>query len=166
MRPVPFGIACLAATALAACTAPALVDVDGRPLQSPVLVASIANGWVAVDSGPAGTRAVLALHAEVPRTDHQPLEIAGLQLRFGADSIPPSRLHCEVPASCRSVKKPVEDPDEAGVEEPADHREEAVDEMCVHIVRAEFLLPRVPTPRDPVVLIIGDSSTRLEWRGP
>jgi hypothetical protein len=164
MRTVSFGIVLPLALALAGCAKPALVDADGQPLSQPLLVASIDNGWVAVDSSQSGIRAVLELRTEERGSDRRGLELFGLQLRFANDLIPPSRLQCQDPTTCRMVSKPVASPEEGGYEESADPREEAVTEVCINIVRAEFELPRAPTPSDSVALIVGESTTLLRWR--
>ncbi len=90
------------AVALAACAAPALVDVDGQRLERPLLVAGVHNGWVAVDSSAGGVRAVLELRAETRPPETPPWEEDGLTLQFaGYPAIAPARLRCEEPRCCR-----------------------------------------------------------------
>lgn len=127
-----------------------------------VVWASIENGWVAVDSTDEGVRAVLQLEAEAPQGT-LPWDLAEMALLFEGDTIPPTRLRCEESAVCRRVTRPVRSPNERAVAEPPVLDEEEV-VVCDHIVRAEFVLPAVPTPTDSSVLRLGDTMIDLLWR--
>ncbi|UCC82136.1 MAG: hypothetical protein JSW46_14245 [Gemmatimonadota bacterium] len=154
------GVALLSALWTAAC-GPKLEDVDGSGLD-PVLCAPIENGWVAVDSTDEGLRAVLQLEAEAAQGS-LPWDLSELALLFGSDTIPPKRMRCEESAVCRRVRRPVRSPNERAVAEPPDRREEEV-MLCDHVVRAEFILPAVPSPADTVLLRLGETTIPLRWR--
>ncbi|UCC71902.1 MAG: hypothetical protein JSV86_16250 [Gemmatimonadota bacterium] len=155
------GAALLAALWTLGC-GPKFRNVYGVPLENVVLSAPIEDGWVAVDSAWEGVRAVLQLETEAPRGT-LPWDLEELALLFRDDTIPATRMRCEESAACRRVARPVEPPDEREIAEPAERGEEVV-ELCEHIVVAEFVLPRVPTPADSVALRLGGRSTLLEWR--
>ncbi len=154
------GAALLFAPWTTAC-GPKFEDVYGSGLD-PVLSAPIENGWVAVDSTAEGVRAVLQLEAEAAQGS-LPWDLADLALLFGSDTIPPTRMRCEESAVCRHVRRPVQSPNERAVAEPADRREEEV-VVCDHVVRAEFVLPAVPSPSDSVVLRLAETLIPLRWR--
>jgi hypothetical protein len=139
---------------------PKFEDVHGSGLDA-VMSASIENGWVAVDSTDEGVRAVLQLEAEAARGT-LPWDLAEMALLFGNDTIPPTRMRCEESAVCRRVTRPVESPNEREVTEIADRDEVVV--VCDHVVRAEFILPALPTPADSVVLRLGETTIPLHWR--
>lgn len=154
------GAALLSAPWLAAC-GPRFEDVFGSGMDA-VVWASIENGWVAVDSTEQGVRAVLQLEAEAPRGT-LPWDLAEMALLFGGDTIPPTRMRCEESAVCRRVMRPVRSPNERAVAEPPDLDEEEV-VVCDHIVRAEFILPAIPTPAISSTLRLGDTMIHLSWR--
>jgi hypothetical protein len=156
----PVGAALLSALWAAAC-GPTFEDVYGSGLD-PVISASIENGWVAVDSTDEGVRAVLQMEAEAAQGS-LPWDLADMALLFGSDTIPPARMRCEESAVCRRVVRPVQSPNERAVAEPPDLREEEV-VVCDHVVRAEFILPAVPTAADSVVLRLADVIIPLRWR--
>jgi hypothetical protein len=136
-------------------------DVSGSPLGATLVTAPIENGWIAVDSTAAGARAVLQLEAEAEHGT-LPWDLAEMALLFGSDTIPPTRMRSEESAVCRRVTRPVQSPNEREVAELAD-RDEVV-EVCDHVVRAEFILPAVPTPADSVVLRLAETTIPLRWR--
>lgn len=148
------------------CGSPALIDIDGQPLERPVMVAPIESGWVAVDStAEVGARAVLELKAEAEDPDIPPWDLSTLELRVAGDSaISPHRLRCEDPRCCPVLGASVECPKKRSRPAVPDQAEPLEEGRCIHVVRAEFLLPHLPTARDSVTLRIGDSVTLLRWR--
>ncbi len=150
----------------AGCGSPALIDIDGRPLETPLMVAPIESGWVAVDSSTdAGARAVLELKAEAEDPDIPPWDLSTLELRFAGDSaLAPTRLRCEDPRCCPVLGESVRCPKKRSQPAVPNQVEPLEEARCIHVVRAEFLLPRLPTARDSVTLRIGESSTLLRWR--
>lgn len=150
----------------AGCGAPALIDVDGQPLERPLMVAPIESGWVAVDSTTeAGARAVLELKAEAEDPDIPPWDLSTLELRLAGDSaLSPHRLRCEDPRCCPVLGASVECPKKRSLPAVPDQAEPLEETRCIHVVRAEFLLPHLPAARDSVTLKIGDSLTLLRWR--
>jgi hypothetical protein len=163
-----FGLA-VGATLLsvAGCGSPALLDVDGQPLVRPLMVASIESGWVAVDStSELGPRAILELKAEAEGPDIPPWDLSTLQLHLAGDSaLSPARLRCEDPRCCPALGESVKCPkkrSEPGT--PNQPEPVAEPDRCIHVVRAEFFLPRLPTAADSVTLELGTSLTLLRWR--
>ncbi len=154
------GAALLSALWTVAC-GPKYEDVFGAGL-NPVVSAPIENGWVVVDSTDGRVRAVLQLEAEAAQGS-LPWDLAEMALLFGSDTIPPTRMRCEESAVCRRVRRPVQSPNERAVAEPPELREEEV-VVCDHVVRAEFLLPSVPTPADSVLLRLAETIIPLRWR--
>lgn len=154
------GAVLLSALSAAGC-GPRFEDVHGSALDA-VLAASIEDGWVAVDTSYERVRAVLQLETEAPRGT-LPWDLSETALLFGGDTIPPTQMRCEESAVCRRVTRPVQSPNEREVVEPPDRREEVV-VLCDHIVRAEFILPALPTPADSVVLRLGETTIPLRWR--
>jgi len=168
-RVCPAGItligAALLAFSVAGCGSPALVDVDGRPLRRPLLIARLADGWVAVDSSAAGARAVLELRAETPRDDVPPWQVGGLHLQFSSGQpLKPARVRCDAPKCSPPRPQSAEPPTEREVPEVEETAETVAEETCLHVVRAEFRLPQVPTPADSLTLKIGESVTLLAWQ--
>lgn len=168
-RACPAGIrligAALLAFSVAGCGSPALIDVDGRPIRRPLLIARLADGWVAVDSSAAGARAVLELRAETPRDDVPPWQVGGLHLQFSSgEPLKPARMRCDAPKCCPPRPQSAEPPTEREVPEVEEPAEEVAEGACLHVMRAEFRLPRVPTPADSVALKVGESVTLLAWQ--
>ena len=163
------GIALIWATALAVapsgCGKPTLVDVDGRAIRRPLLIARVADGWVAVDSSGGAARAVLELRAETPRDDVPPWQVGGLHLQFGSgEPLKPARVRCDAPRCCPPRPQSAETPTEREIPQVEEPAEEVAEGTCLHVMRAEFRLPRVPTPADSVALKVGESVTLLAWR--
>ena len=147
------------------CGTPTLLDVDGQVVRRPLLVARVANGWVAVDSSGGAARAVLELRAETARDDVPPWQVGGLHLQFGSgELLKPARVRCDAPKCCPPRPQEPELPTEREVPEVEEPAEEVAEGTCLHVVRAEFRLPRVPTPADSVALKVGESVTVLAWR--
>jgi hypothetical protein len=148
------------------CVSPALIDIDGQPLERPLMVAPIESGWVAVDSSTeGGTRAVLELKAEAEDSDIPPWDLSTLELHLAGDSVlAPTRLRCEDPKCCPVLGAGVKCPKKRSQPAVPNQPEPLEEARCVHVVRAEFMLPRLPTARDSVTLRIGDSLTLLRWR--
>jgi hypothetical protein len=117
---------------------------------------------VVVDSTDGNVRAVLQLETEAAQGS-LPWDLAEMALLFASDTIPPARMRCEESAVCRRVRRPVQSPNEQAVAEPPDRREEEV-VICDHVVRAEFVLPAVPTAADSMVLRLGGTTIPLRWR--
>jgi hypothetical protein len=151
---------------VAGCGSPALIDIDGQPLERPLMVAPIASGWVAVDSATeTGARAVLELKAEAEDPDIPPWDLSTLELQLPGDSaLSPARLRCEDPRCCPVLGESVKCPKKRSRPAVPNQSEPVEEARCIHVVRAEFLLPRLPTPRDSVMLRLGDSLTLLRWR--
>jgi hypothetical protein len=154
------GAALLSALWTAGC-GPKFDDLRGSVVDA-VRWASIENGWVAVDSAGGRARAILQLEDESERGT-LPWDLTAMALLFGDDTIPPTGLRTEASAVCRRVTRPVESPNEREVAEPPDRGEEEV-VFCDHLVRAEFILPAVPTAADSVVLRLGETIIPLRWR--
>ena len=148
------------------CGSPALIDIDGQPLERPLMMAPIESGWVAVDSATeGGTRAVLELKAEAEDPDVPPWDLSTLELRLAGDSaLAPTRLRCEDPRCCPVLGTGVKCPKKRSQPAVPNQPEPLAEARCIHVVRAEFLLPRLPTASDSVTLRIGDSLTLLRWR--
>lgn len=151
---------------VAGCGSPALIDIDGQPLERPLMVAPIASGWVAVDSATdAGARAVLELKAEAEDPDIPPWDLSTLELYLPGDSaLSPARLRCEDPRCCPVLGESAKCPKKRSRPAVPNQAEPLDEARCIHVVRAEFLLPRLPTARDSVMLRLGDSLTLLRWR--
>lgn len=155
------GAALLSVPWLEAC-GPKFEDVYGSGMRA-ILWAPIENGWVAVDSTEEGaTRAVLQLEDEAERGT-LPWDLAELALLLDHDTIAPSLMRSEESAVCRRVQRPVRTPNERAVAEPPDRTEEEV-VVCDHVVRAEFVLPALPSPADTVLLHLGATTIHLRWR--
>lgn len=153
----PAGIALIGAALVAfsvgGCGSAALVDVDGRPITQPLLIARL------------GARAVLELRAETPLDDVPPWQVGGLHLQFGSgEPLKPVRVRCDAPKCCPPRPQSAEPPTEREVPEVEEPAEEVAEGTCLHVMRAEFHLPRVPTPADSVALKVGESVTLLTWR--
>lgn len=144
------------------CASPQLIDVDGASIESPMMVAAVSDGWVAVDTLTAPARAVLELRAETPSPTAPPWDLAELELRLAdGTGLAPSRLSCQEPRCCPTVAG-TPCGEEQGEEAEAEGR--PAGRHCVHVVRAEFVLSSVPGPRDSTWLRLGARTELLRWR--
>ena len=150
---------------LAGCGPPILVDVDGRPIKHPALIASADGGWIAVDTSCARIRAVLELRIETPDRHLRPSDLGFLTLRFGADRpLWPARFQREAPTCSPAGREWLECLRIYDDTRECKRRGLPREEVCLHLVRAEFVLHRLPSPSDSAVLRIGESTARLRWR--
>ena len=158
-------LAALGATAwLVGCGTPTLIDLDGRPLKEPELLACVQGGWLAVDSSDSGIRAVLKMRGESDAVDRTPWDLSTLELRVGAeDPVAPSRLSNEDPR-CSAAKPRSAEPAREAQAEAADRPPAETGLRCLHVVRVEFILPRLPTADDSVTLKVGDKTSPVRWR--
>jgi len=170
MRPNPLhppdrgSIARLAlALGIAACGPPTLYDTDLRPVRNPIIVASVGNGRLAVDSTDAGVRAVLELHVEG----------SDAAAEYLALHVP--RLHCSASGAHFPVRVRTEEPRCPARAPAADRcaRDAApgtcaetrvlASPTCLYTVRAEFLFDRVPHLDASHYLTFGQTEAPVVW---
>lgn len=148
--------------ALAACGPPMLYDTDLRPVRDPIIVASVGNGWLAVDSTAAGVRAVLELQMEGSdaAAEYVSLHVPRLHCRTGAHF--PARVRTEQPRCPAGARPPRECAD--GTSSGAcDDAPVLASPTCLYTVRAEFLFDRVPHFDASHYLTFGQSETPVVW---
>jgi hypothetical protein len=106
------------------------------------------------------------LKAEAEDPDVPPWDLSTLQLHLSGDSaLSPARLRCEDPRCCPALGESVKCPKKRSEPLTPNQPEPVAEpERCIHVVRAEFFLPRLPTAADSVTLKLGTSLTLLRWR--
>ncbi len=155
------GVALGLSLAASACAPPRLVDVDGAPIDAPMMVAAVSDGWVAVDTVASPPRAVLELRAETSAPEGPPWDLTQLALLLAdGTSLAPARLSCEEPRCCpAAAAAPCGD-----MEEQAEAEDPPAGRHCVHVARAEFVLSRIPARQDSTWLRLGGGAELLRWR--
>lgn len=170
MRPNPLhpaargSIAGLAlAVGVTACGPPTLYDTDLRPVRNPIIIASVGNGWLAVDSTEAGVRAVLELQMEGSDAaeEYVALHVPRLHCRASGAHFPArvrtEKARCPAPTAIQS-----ECVDGASPEACRDALVLA-SPTCLYTVRAEFLFERVPHLDASHYLTFGQSEAPVVW---
>jgi hypothetical protein len=129
---------------LSACGPPVIYDTEHNPVIRPLIVASVDNGWLAVDSTALGIRAVVELQMEGPTgaSDYVMLHIPTLHCTVSGEHLP-SRVLREDPVCPAPTARPIQCPDGAAPDECQRLRNEA-DLNCLYTIRAEFLFDRMP----------------------
>ena len=149
------------------CGPPTLIDVDGRRIEHPVLIAAVDGGWLAVDSSRTGIRALLQVQLETPHHQvHRPdLRMTRVTLRLGTGrAFRPDRIRWEGATCWLGIPERIECQGIYGRGEPCKRRVSPREDLCVQVLRAEFVLRQLPKPADSAALTIGESITPLRWR--
>lgn len=167
--------AVLCATLLSGCAGTRVVDLAGRVVSAPLVVARSVNLELAVDSDEAGLRAVTEVLVEIPN-GAQPAALESMTLQTG-NQVPllATRMASSRPFCVSLVRRHAYDPNwDARVppqprslpQRPAwpDEREEC--HQFVQSVRAEFRVQRLPQNGDSVVLRYGGVSFASIWSNP
>lgn len=170
MRPNPLhapdrrSIAGLAlALGIAACGPPTLYDTDLRPVRDPIIVASVGNGWLAVDSTDAGVRAVLEMQMEGSEAaaEYVTLHVPRLHCRASGAHFP-TRVRTDEPR-CPAPAPAAERCDRDASPETCVGAPVLASPTCLYTVRAEFLFDRVPHLDASHYLTFGQSEVRVVW---
>jgi hypothetical protein len=146
---------------VAGCGVPPVADPGGLPVQRPLLVAAVANGWLVVDSSHARVRAVAQLTRWVPRGDGERWTSTRPLLRCAAGLAASVVRVRRDPPVCRQASS--EDAC-AGGRPCANRVGDAA--ACSQVVRAEFALDRLPHVGDSLTLIERDDTSRARWSRP
>ena len=134
----------LCAVAAGACGAPMIYDASMQPVRNPLVVASVDNGRMAVDSTEAGIRAVLELQLEGPGSADEFVEfhVPKLHCTISGEHIP-AKVFREKP---RCATRPLTTgvcPTGFTPEECDAYRQQGA-ETCMYTIRAEFLFAEMP----------------------
>jgi hypothetical protein len=148
----------LLALIVAGCGPPTIYDVDGRPVKEPAYLARVDGGWVAVDSGPAGIRAVLELQVPTAGSLISEWDVDMPVLRLGTGHLlSPVRVRQGSPHCWPSIPRQLRCGQEHGEAKYCVRVAEPSEPDCQCVLRAEFALQTWPQPSDLVLLGIGDS---------
>lgn len=149
----------LICASLAACGVPRMLDLDGRPIERPGLVAVGEGIWLVVDSSAPWPRAVLELYLEPPDPWGRLAPLPPLELSLGpARRLAPQRLASQ-PVACGPAvaAQPGEGP-------TRDRNTVLIGFRSCRLLRAEFRLARMPTVSDKASVAIGRRAARLRWK--
>lgn len=151
-----------ASLAVASCGPPVLYDTDMRPVRSPIIVASVGNGWLAVDSTSAGVRAVLELQMEAPLESSQFVTLHTPTLHCSSKGEHrPSKVMREEPI-CRTAEAPSCSPSQRESGQCQAMLEQR-SLTCLHVVRAEFTFERVPHLTESHYFTFAQTDTPIHW---
>lgn len=169
MRPNPVNLSTraalaglLVAAASAACAPPTVYDTELRPVRDPIILASVGNGWLAVDSTANGVRAVLEIQVEGSEAaaDYVSLHVPRLHCSASGEHLP-ARVRTEAP---RCPIPPQARPECTGGSAGACRAARVlVTPSCLYTIRAEFLFDRVPHLDASHYLTFGQSETPVVW---
>jgi hypothetical protein len=158
MRVLRLTRSALLALIVAGCGPPTIYDVDGRPVKEPAYIARVDGGLVAVDSGPAGIRAVLELQVPTAGSLISQWDVDMPVLRLGSGRLlSPVRVQQSAPHCWPSIPQQLRCGQEQGETKYCVRVAEAAQPDCQCTLRAEFVLLHWPQPSDLVLLGIGDS---------
>jgi hypothetical protein len=149
--------------ATASCGPPTIYDVDLNPVRSPRIIASVGNGWFAIDSTAAGIRGILELQIEGPPAAAEYVALHMPALRCSSAGIHrPIRVRREAPR-CTS-------PGAAEACTPQDLESGACARMfgprpetCLHVVRAEFAFERIPHLDESHYVTFAQMESPVRW---
>lgn len=149
--------------AVAACGPPTIYDVDLHPVHAPRIMASVGNGWFAVDSTAAGIRGVLELQVEGPPAAARYVALHVPALRCSSSGLhQPTRIRREAPTCTTPVPTDACSPHE--VESGACARMFGPrPETCLHVVRAEFSFDRMPHLDESHYVTFAQTETAVRW---
>lgn len=149
------------------CAAPVMLDLDGRPITHPAQVAMIESGWLVIDSASEPPRATLELAfdaGEQPSDRGQAPNIA-LRLADGTRLSPARILVGPMvctgldPRSQYCAARPSEGP---VCRDPST----GINRRCFRALRAEVLLPHVPSADAQLTLDLGPRQVDVRWTRP
>ena len=147
------------------CRPPALIDPLGHPVSRPMLVASLENGRIVIDSSSDGVRAVVELMRTLPDSTYRG-EGAIPWLRCSARGSPlaPFRARSE-PVTCH-------EPTGAGCARPEQPNiscaqpNRRIEGTCSQVLHLEYRLDAVPSVGDSLALQLGSRISRSHWTRP
>ena len=145
MRPTGSALGAFACAAtLAACATHTIYDTYGVPVRSPLVTATVENGWLAVDSTDMGIRAVVELQLESSTISEEYVElhVPRLHCTVSGDHVP-SRLLREPPRCTSRSVGTIVCPTDATPEE-CDRVRQQGEQVCIYTIRAEFLFAEMP----------------------
>lgn len=154
----------LGSLALLACASHKMFHFDGRLFVPRGPITGIDNGWAAVDSCALGIHVLVELEVQARPRGIAPSMLEDLGLRLGSGCVRrPQHLRVEGPFSVpkwfhREGPEYRGGPEVYGTEVPP---EESFVE--VYVVRAEFVLDRLPQAGDSVLVVQGHGISRLLW---
>ncbi len=136
--------ALLSVVVVSACGAPVIYDASLQPVRNPLIVASVDNGRLAVDSTEAGIRAVLELQLDGPGAADEfvQLHVPKLHCTVSGEHIPSKVLREEPKCASRPIMT-VSCPTGFTPEECDAYRQQET-ELCTYTIRAEFLFAEMP----------------------
>ena len=143
---------------LAACAGSLLVDTAGRPVRSPLVVASTQDFRLAADSAEAGFRAVAEVLIDGNAERHVTLNGAN-----GDPPVFPVAIVREAPV-CARAHFVTNDPDPRMRDIPRDDPQQC--DQFTQIVRAEFRLRRRPQLGESVYVNVGATPRGARWSAP
>src|SRR6266571_2539965 len=140
------------------CRPPALIDPLGHPVSRPMLVASLEDGRIVIDSPGDGVRAVVELMRTLPDSTYRG-EGAIPWLRCSARGSPlaPFRARSE-PVTCH-------EPTGAGCARP-EQPNSRIEGTCSQVLHLEYRLDAVPSVGDSLALQLGSRISRSHWTRP
>jgi len=148
------------------CRPPTLIDPLGRPVPRPMLVASIENGRIVIDSSAAGVRAVAELTRTLPDSAHQGEGTVPLLRCSGrASPLAPHRVRIE-PVTCHdgTTGAGCDRPGQANA--PCGYPNSRIARSCSQVLHLEYRLDAVPSAGDSLTLQLGDRISRSRWTRP
>lgn len=158
LQHIPWACLALSVAALG-CASAAVYDTRLEPVDEPLLYADLDYARVAIDSTEAGIRAVAEIRIQANEWAGQYLELHVPTLHCAADgTITPTVLRRERPVCVDRVARP--ECGETGADPAAcDVPLIGGDLRCVYVVRAEFLLGRIPERTERFTLTFGQRAS-------
>jgi hypothetical protein len=154
----------LVSLALLACAPPKLSHFDGRPFVPSAPITEIDNGWVAVDSCALGIHVLVELEVQARPRGIALSMLEDVVLRLGSGYIRrPQHLRVKGPFSAPKQfhHEGLEYQGGREVYGTGVPLEESFVE--VYVVRAEFVLDRLPQVGDLLIVVHRHKSKRLRW---
>ncbi len=163
--PLRLVLPCLAVITVfaSACSSAVLYDTRLEPVHEPVLYASLDYARLAIDSTEAGARAVVEMYIEGNEWagDYLALHVPTLQCA-SEGTIAPTAIRREAP-DCLD-EAPSAFCDETGADSGlCPVRMVGRQSRCLYVVRAEYLLSRIPSVLEQFTLSFGQNATALYW---
>ncbi len=147
------------------CRPPALIDPLGHPVSRPMLVASLEDGRIVIDSSGDGVRAVVELMRTLPDSTYRGEGAVPLLRCLGRAPLAPHRVHTE-PITCR------DGPTGAGCDRPGQanppcgYPNSRIARLCSQVLHLEYRLDAVPSVGDSLALQLGSRISRSHWTRP
>lgn len=143
MRRIVPAAAVLFSTILVGCGPPVIYDTSHRVVRSPIVTASVDNGWLAVDETEDGVRAVVQLELKGPAEAADYVPLHSLRFHCSSGEHMPSSVSADEPRCPAAGAQAMLCPPDVSPDVCEAMRRDA-EQTCLYTIRAEFHFGQMP----------------------